>query len=237
MSDLVPNVVVAIEGYPKTGKTHLSCTFPDPIKIFSFDIGAEFVAGKFPDKQIDIVDYPLPVLDTLHPEPYALKFWKQIRQDLYKVFEEAAYKTINIDTTSALFEVMRQAYAEELGQTQLMQWQYGEPNARMKGVIDRAHVSGVNLVLTHYLRERYVKGEPTGELELEGMRKTAGLADIVLRTERVASAPTPEQKRAGYKQSNKIVTTITDCRFDLALCGYSMENCTYDDLIALLGLG
>ena len=50
----VPNILVSISSPPKTGKTYLACTFPKPIKIYSFDQGADIVKKlKFKDDLID----------------------------------------------------------------------------------------------------------------------------------------------------------------------------------------
>ena len=61
---LAPNILASISAKPKSGKTHLSFTFPEPIKVFSFDLGADYVRTKFPDKQIDIKSFVLPVIES-----------------------------------------------------------------------------------------------------------------------------------------------------------------------------
>lgn len=224
-------IVCAIEGNPKTGKTHLSLTFPDPIKVFSFDAGCKIVAAKFPDKAIDIEEYSLPIIDSLGTKDAGFEdLWKKVKADIEKAVASGEYKTIVIDTGTHLWEIIRYAWNEENdkavgagGKART----YGEPNARMYGIVMRAQVAGVNLVITHHLKDRWVKDENTGEKELDGWRRTEGLADVVLLTERV-------QRTIKDKEQAVIQTTLKECRFGLALCGYQQDMMTYEDLAAIL---
>ncbi|GAG82715.1 unnamed protein product [marine sediment metagenome] len=227
MTDTKPNLTCAIVGMPKSGKTHLALTFPDPIKVYSFDLGCQIVAEKFPDKVIDIVEYPMPIVDTLGLTSAGfLDLWKQVRDDIKATTEKGEYKTLVIDTASALWEIIRYAFNEEEGRAigeGGKARRYGEPNARMYGIITRAQVSGMNLVLTNYLKDRWANDVNTGEKELDGWRRTEGLVDVVLLTERV------------MRKTPMISTTMKDCRFSLDLCGYQKDNFCYNDLAALLG--
>lgn len=222
---MIPNLIVSISGNPKSGKTHLALTFPDPLVIFSFDIGVERVLPHFEGKQIEVKTYPIPILDTTHPKPYAKELAAVISKDYKEAVSSGDYKTVALDTATALYHINCHSWAEELGQKQLLQFQYGEVYSRLSALYMQPRLSGVNLVLTHYLREAYRKNEPTGEMELDGYKRTEGLVDIVLLTERV---PKP-------KGGASIRTRIVDCGFDLELCGYECENMTYQTLVELLG--
>ena len=235
------NVFALVGGEPKTGKTHLALTFREPIKLFSFDLGYKQVVAKFPGKKIDVVEYPMIVVDTLELKDAGFqKLWKTVRDDLYKTYEEGKYKTIVIDTATALWEIVRYAFNEEQDKAVGAGGKarnYGEPNSRFYGLIMRAQVAGINLVLTEYLKDEWLNDAPTGNKILEGWRRAAGLADIVLVTERIQRVATPEERKAmGNTKTNAIKTTVKDCRFDLDMCGFNQENMCYDDLVALLGL-
>ena len=223
MVELTPNILVSVSGRPKCGKTHFAMTFPDPIKLFSFDLGAKLVRAKFPDKQIDIVDYPLPVVDSLSGEnPWAEPFWKQIRDDIYGAIDSGEYQTIAVDPCSVVWDVCRFSCAEESNRAKLGKARdYGEPNARMRGFFLKAALAGVNLVVTSYLKDEYKNDLPTGNQILDGWKHTISLVDLHLTLERVG-------------KKNK--ATIEDSRFGFSLIGHTFDLPTYDDLAVLLAI-
>jgi len=225
---VVPNLIVSISGEPKSGKTHLALSFPKPLLVFSLDIGVERVLPHYQDELdlITVQTYPLPILDTVRPKPYAQPIWADITKDYREALESDKYETIVVDTATALWEVARHAYTEELKQKNLLPVQYGEVNARMSALLTQPRFSGKNLVLTHYLRDRYVNDANTGEQELDGYKRTEGLVDIVIRIER---------KKVGNKTIMRSV--ITDCGYDRDLCGHTADDMTYQDLLDVLGFG
>ena len=229
-----PNLIVSIAGAPKSGKSHLALTFPDPMLVFSFDIGLEPVLVKFPDKAIEVKTYPIPIVDSVKPRPYAKEIYGQFTKDYKEAIEGGTWKTVVIDTATALYELGRHCRAEELGQENLLQFQYGEVYARLTAVILQPRLNGINLVLTHHLREKYVANEATGAMELDGFKRTEGLVDLVLETRREVRTVVKENKKG---RQNYIVTYIKDNRYDLDLNGEEVEMATYDDLLALLGVG
>jgi len=225
---VIPNIIVSINGMPKSGKTHLALTFPKPLCIFSLDIGIERVLPKFQGQEIEVKTYDIPIQDTLHPRPYAQKFWKEFTSDYQQATESKVYKTIVVDTGTALYELARHAYAEELGIKNLLPQLYGEVYTRLSALILKARVLGINVVWTHHLREKYIDDKNTGELEMDGFRRAEGLVDLVIRIR-------CETRRIGSKAENKIVATLDKCGYDYTLNGFELESCTYDDIIALLG--
>ena len=218
---------------PKTGKSHLALSFPAPLVIYSFDVGIEPVLRKFPDKEIRVETYPIPIIDSVKGVGLGkelLGIWRRFNDDLKATVEDTSVKSIVIDTATAVYEIARIARAAELGQENLLQFQYGEVYARMKAIVQRPRIAGQNLVLTHYLRDRYVKDENTGEKELDGWRHTEGEVDVVLVVRRDV------KKLSGGKTQNVIITTIKDNRYDLDISGLELENANYEDLIAVLGV-
>lgn len=236
---MIPNLIVSVAGVPKSGKSHLALTFPEPVVIFSFDIGIEPVLKHFPDKQIKVVTYPVPIVDSvkaLGMQKELRGIWDTFVSDYRKQTENKDVQTLVIDTATAVYEIARVARAAELGQENLLQFQYGDVYARMKSLIQRPRIAGQNLVLTHYLRDRYVNDMNTGEKELDGWRHTEGEVDIVLRV-RKEVRKLPKGERAVF-----FVATLTDNRYDPTADGTEFEyragepSNFYEDLAAVLGV-
>ena len=229
MEKIIPNLVVAVAAQPKTGKTHFGLTFPEPIVVYSFDIGIEPVLARFKDKKIEVRTYPIPIIDTLHPKPYAREIVSAFRKD-FQSDSSSGYKTLMIDTWTLLYQLYNHARAEELGQEQLLQFQYGEVYTRMDALILQARVLGINLVLTCYLKEKYLKNEATGELVPDGPSHTVGLADVILNMRKETKV------FSATKRQTTFYAIIEDNRYDPDMDGLELTNPTYGDLISVLGV-
>lgn len=79
-----PALAVSITGDAKSGKTHTAFSWPEPIKVYAFNRGADFVRRKFPDKHIDVVYYKIPIIDEDDTKVWAEHIWKPF----YKDFKE-----------------------------------------------------------------------------------------------------------------------------------------------------
>jgi hypothetical protein len=226
---IVPNLIVGISGDPKTGKTYLACTFPKPLVLFSFDYGADRVIRSIDTKEIEVIKYETPIVDTMMPKPYAQAFWAKFKKDYEAVLARKDVATIVIDTGTALYEIARHTRAEELKVMSLPKECYGEVYTRLTALIQAAQRAGKNVVWTHYLKDSYKDGEPTGETKTDGYKYVDGVVDIVLNTEL-------RQTKMGSKIDNKVITTVQRCGFDFRVNGMEFENFSYKDLLALLGL-
>ena len=230
---MIPNILVSISGLPKTGKTFLSMTFPEPIKVFSFDLGADFVRTKFPDKVIDVQNFNLPIIES-ESFSWALPVWDDFYKQYKRDVEGGKYQTIVLDTATAVESILRQAILEELQQDKpnkqkLATNEYVARNLRMTALFSRAKVSGVNLATIQYLREQWVrkpgsdKAEPTGELIVDGWNQTEGQADINIEmTTKVKAGRTI------------MLATIKSNRFEREMNGKQFEDTTYEEIIAIL---
>jgi hypothetical protein len=233
-SSEVPNILVSISGEPKTGKSHLAMTFPEPIKIYSFDGGAEFVRKKrFSHKAIEVAHFTLPIIESTD-ETWALPVWEGFYSQYKQDVESGKYRTLIIDTATAMEATLRQAILEEHqndkpSKKKLATNEYVARNLRMKAIFDRAAVNGVNLVVIQYLKEEWVrrpgsdKAEPTGKLILDGWNQTEGFADINL-----------EMTTKTEAGRTFMVATIKSNRFEREMNGKSFKDTTYDDITALL---
>lgn len=242
---LVPNTIVSISGLPKTGKTHLAFTWPEPIKCFSFDLGADFVRTKFPDKVIDVENFVMPVVES-EDLAWASPIWGEFYVAYKEAVESREYQTVVIDTATAMEAMLRQTVLEELqdvagergkAKQKLATNEYQRRNLRMKAIFDLAKTRGVNLVTIQYLGEKWVKrpgaerAEPTGDLILQGWNQTEGFADVNIEmnaiTKMVRANKHPVERTV-------MVATIKSNRFDRDQNGKSFDDTTYDELIALL---
>ncbi len=217
---MIPNISVSVMALPKQGKTHIACSFPDPIALFSFDLGAKFVCNKFADKIIKVYEYPIPIVDTAKPQPFAEDLYQKVKKDYLEACTSGEFKTIVIDPATVLWEIVRHAYIDELGRKNIKEVEYAEPNSRMSWFLMQPMVSGINLVILSHLRDRYEGGVSTGEKELDGFKRINNIADVVVLLER--------RKKQFYSK-------IVDCRFEPQLSDEEFENFTYADLIAVLG--
>lgn len=233
---VVPNIIVAVNSLPKSGKSHFMLTFPKPLMVFSFDIGLEPVLKKFPGQDIIVKTYPLPIIETVRAVGFKkdiLGIWQAFVEDYRKVIADTQVRSIGLDTATALYEICRIARTGELGR-ELDPVEYGDVYLRMKALVQQARLSGQNLVLTHYLKDVYVGREPTGEKVLDGWKHTEGEVDVVLMLRR-------ERSKDKGKPGDKVILTIKDNRYDMALNGWETELLapgltSYDDLATALGI-
>ena len=219
---MIPHIMVSAMAMPKHGKTHFAMTFPDPIAVFSFDMGADFVRGKFPDKKIDIFKYSIPLEYSGGVHPWAKDLYYKIKDEYIAAVTKGGYKTVVLDPATVLWEIVRHGYAVEEGIKGIKEYRYEEPNSRMTGFLMQPLLVGVNLVTLSHLKSVYVNDANTGEKDLDGFKRTNNIADIVMLLER---------------RSREFFATIMDCRFDPLLNDEELQSPSYDDLIALLGWG
>ena len=222
-------IVTAISGNPKTGKTHLAFTFPGPIAYFEFDIrGAAPVLHKFPDKQIDVYAYPLPIIDSDPPELYAFDLTAKFFADYQDVIESGKYQTIVLDTTSMIWRIIGHAEAEALNQKKILKVQYYRPNLRMNSIFTRGKIAGVNMVAIQYLKDVYRADQPTGEQASDGWTQIEATADVIIWTAR---------KSLGKDKTGvTFEATIMANRYEPNADGTVLRDTSYGEIYAMLGL-
>ena len=226
-----PNVVLSATGRPKSGKNHLAYTAPDPIKVYCFNGGAEYVATKFPNKVIDVHNFVLPIVES-ETDEWALPVWAEFYAEYNKDIASGNYKTVVFDTGTEVEAFCRQATLEEIREVKpnkqkLATNEYLARNLRMNALFARARNSGVNLITLQYLREQWVKSkgsdraEPTGEMILDGWSQTEAQADINVEME------------AKIKAGKTImVATIKSNRFDRTVNEKQFDDVTFDEIMA-----
>ncbi len=228
-----PNLSVAISGDAKTGKSHLALSFPAPLVVYSFDIGLEPILTNFKGKDIEVIAYPLPIVETVRAvglKQDIAKIWQTFNDSFKAKTEDRRVKTIVVDTATALYEICRIGRTGELGR-ELDPVEYGDVFLRMKALIQRARIAGQNLVLTHYLKEIYGDDRrPSGEVKLDGWKGTESEVDVALRTRL-------DSRMEKGKRLNFVATTIFRSRYDgLRTTGIEIENMDYEKLCIVLGV-
>lgn len=235
---IVPNILASISSPPKTGKTHFALSFPEPIKIYSFDLRAKPIAKKFPGKNIVIHEFDVPIIESETPDPWASTIWEEFYGEFKEDVSSGKYTTLVIDPATTLEMILRQ-YVLELKQTEaegrgkakykLATNEYVLRNLLMTSLFEQARKGGVNLVSIQYLREKWRKNEktgqaePTGEVIIDGWDKTDGQVDVVLEMSTTLKAG-----------KCIMLTKIVANGFDRDQNGKTYEDMTYDDLFALL---
>ena len=224
MPTVIPNHSLLLLGEPKTGKTHFSLTYPAPILLVSLDLGADFVIQKhYSGKDIKVLKYELPIVDTLKPQAWAEPLWTRIKTDYETELNSKKYKTVILDTGTSLWEIIRYSFVEEQNRNQLRSRDYGEPNARFTAILQKPILMGINMVTINHLKDEYVEDKSTGKKVIDGFRRTNSYVDIIASSE-------------FRKATKKMIVRIEDCRFDPMLTGIELPNPSYADLMMLLGV-
>jgi len=170
---MIPNIIVSISGLPKSGKTHLALTFPEPIKVFSFDGRSDQVRQRsFKDKEIDVENISLPIVESDDDTEWAPKVWNPFYKKYKADVESGKYQTIILDTATTAHTILNQAVfewvkeaesdkASERGQVakdrkKMAVNEYHTRNLLMKALFDLAKNKGVNLGFKAY--KNYLSG-------------------------------------------------------------------------------
>lgn len=240
-------MIAAPWGDEKTGKSSFALTFPKPIWHADMDFGFHRVTGRF-KKEIEsglIVSkpYPIPVEELM----FSSQIGRPIK-GVREVYEEFLHDFVNefilnpdiptgvIDTHTQLWEIVRLGFLQEKQELQekgeklrerLMPYEYGEPNDRMKRIIQAARSYGKHLVMVHYAKEEYkpmlvdgtIKETRTGKAIMDSFKHIPDLSDIVIQT-----------SRNGVEFYGEVVL----CGLDIRMEGMKFRDPSYDIIVAAL---
>lgn len=275
MDDLIG--ITAICGDEGTGKTTMALTFPKPLRHFDIDVGGYRRAIW----RLDTTDsvsksYPRPIqvnklmgqtqsVSTRIEIPKAVtgmkELWQEVVTDFVAACQDAALKTIVLDSSTLLWQVCHNSRLQELQEIQLARWkkehpnqpfdendyrerlqpiEYGPANDRMRTLLHTARAFSKNLVLVHYPTDEYgtiqdAKGNmvegKTGKVILDGFKETVKLVDLVVWTSIKSTAVEGVEKKSA-------VAKITKCGIEgmgLSAVGLEVEA-TYEGIINLKNL-
>lgn len=179
----VRRLMVSTEGLEGTGKTEFLLSTPDPLFILNYDDGLEGVVEKhLGTKVIGVHTVRLsPVIDK-SKDGALLSHVQRIWEDACK---DPGVRTVGIDTGPNLWEHIRRAEFGRLEKVPPVL--YTGANACFRWFIDMAFLNNKNLVVTHFMKDEYVrgtkkvKGEDT-EVELRtGKKIRAGFSNMEYR--------------------------------------------------------
>ena len=216
-TQLTPHVIV-LWGDEGSWKTTFGLSYPKPLVHIETDVGGyNRAAWRLDTRGIETTTYipPLP-MEEGGTKKITVKFpkrligikelWQQIFMEYVKACRDPKVKTIVIDSATELWAICHRGYLQELQETQLaagmkeidpkfrsniIPIEYGDPNARMRQLINAAKSYQKYLVLTHYSKDVYItvqKGDksesmPSGEIVPDGFKDTGKLVDLIVRLE------------------------------------------------------
>lgn len=213
-------MILGLWGDDKTGKTTLALTFPKPLILMELDIGGfdrakyrfhKDVSSGMVIYQPYIMPFQIAKLDlkTVRPSKIVVgmkELFYKFLGNYMKALEDDSVQTVVIDTGTLLWEIVCAGFLQEKQELQLdsqgnikpgerlrvslQQFEYKEPNIRMRGIIYQAKAHGKHLVLTHHSRDEYGlvmrKGEyvqdKTGKKERSGWTPLGDGADMIVHT-------------------------------------------------------
>jgi hypothetical protein len=184
------NVVLAVCGQEKSGKSHFALSAPGPIAIMNIDIGLDGVACKFQDAKPllqCIINIPQQI-GKRNPEVVkaaALKSMAKFYTNYELALKSKSVRTIVIDNSTSLWEIMLLSH---FGKTvQIPQHLRTLPNLEMAELVRRPLVDrdcDKNVIHLLQMRKEYKADNWTGKFEWAGYNKMGYLVQTLLQTER-----------------------------------------------------
>lgn len=221
--------IINVEGMQKVGKSDFCLrTFPDPIVIFNFDSGLEWVvekfvkkgkriivAGAYQPKGVKYPSYhfarPVPEKSELRKgdgyltrvKKLALPIWEKFIDDYDEALNSKA-RTLVIDTGGAAFQLAKFAF---IGMDKYTSKDdpYGQKGGEMKsifqGLIADGYNHNCNVVWTHRLKEEWSGGQPAGTFKVDGYGQLPFEVQLTIRL-----------RTKGRKEELRRIAEIRDCR-------------------------
>lgn len=156
-------LIVGVWGLPKTRKTTIGLTGPEPIRVINFDFGLEELLYQFPNKNIEHTGGELHIPGTFDVEVFTKLLAKA--EDRYRwALENTKGGTVIVDTTTEFWQLVQDVELEPVRRRRqaraiaankdpddivLYPFDYGNANRRMRGFLKMPHkFPGVNVVWT-----------------------------------------------------------------------------------------
>lgn len=254
------NIIAAIWGIEKSGKSSIALTFPKPIVHFDLDVGGfNRASWRLDTTGVTTKSYPLPIQMeklmgahkenniTIKPSKKVegmIELWSQVIQDYVEAVQNKEVQTIIMDSATQLWTICHRAHLQALQDKQLAQGEkeafiraqllpieYAEPNERMKSVVFTARSYQKNLILTHYPKDVYAPR--LTDRGLEEVRTGEVDIDGFKQTKALADiAVFTYQVKSG--KDTKMMARVTLSGLGKALEGMEIEDPTYEKLEKLI---
>lgn len=225
-------IVASTVASEKAGKTHLACTFPDPIAFISTDTGTREVAEKFAkSKRIIINNFNVPEKPSAADQDEYKEEWARMKLIFKTIVKSKHIRTLAWDTATEGWELCRLAAFGKL--TQVMPQQYGPVNAEFRDMIKSAYARpDLNAVYIHKVKKTYKQNSKgvdswTGGWERAGMNDVPYLVDVNLLQSVDKDAPVEDGMR-------RVKIKIVDCRFNVECWGTELrgDECSFNWIAA-----
>lgn len=215
-------LICGVWGLPKTGKTQLALTFPDPIYFFNFDWGLEHHINrlKADGRIVHVANY-----QTVGPNSAAEN--ERLLREFERDYEQALKMgngTIVIDTATQLWQITSKRFLDDIKKRRkdekVYPFDYADANAYYQQLINQVKSSEQSLVLVQRAKEKYnASGQPTGIHEAQGNNAVPYLAQMLLHMEH---------------KDGQHVATIEACWDTSVLEGTQVEDPSYKKLKDLI---
>lgn len=213
-AEVVPRLIVAIDGLEKQGKTHWALTAPDPIGLIDFDVGSEGVVSKFvkEEKKIMTVNIKVPETraDAAKSATEANAVWREFKAAYDYSLQN--FRTTIIDTATEAWELLRMARFGKL--TQVMPHHYVTVNTEFRRLIRSAYDTDSNLILIHKRKKQWREGSDgkanwTGDYERNGFSDTGFLVQV---------------NAIATRKNGEFHIHVVDCRQNAQCAGLDMTD-------------
>lgn len=147
----------------------------------------------------DITIYEMPVPMQMDPDKLTgfMEQWMYFIKIFSAAVTDPAVSTILLDTATLLRKLKINAYLQELqgqgkARKQLQQIEYGHPDGEIRTLYTMANGLRKNMVAIHHVRDHYskqmtvdgkIETSPDGTFEIDGVKDTEKMVDILMRTE------------------------------------------------------
>lgn len=169
-----PRMIVSTQARDKSGKTHFGLTQPGPIAFLNLDRGHEGVVDKFirAGKKITMKNFTTDPMRKLTETQWD-QLWMDLRASYVFAVSSGHFRSVFVDTGSAMWEALRMAEFGKL--TQVPPLRYQEVNAQFEALLSIAYNYPVNVVLSHRMKQQYEndaagRGQKTGRWEPTGYK-------------------------------------------------------------------
>ena len=257
----LPPGVVSFFGNPGTLKTSYGYTWPKPVRVYDFDMGAHRgwqYAKLVRSGDLLVVPMPIPAksITTRHEKLSGFSaMWQAFTADFSTYCERKDVPTIQIDTSTMLWALVHDAYLEELQtqnirdskpvRRQLIQIEFREPNSRMKTLLNSARSYGKHILLVHHETDEYAPimmgGKPLLDENNQPKSAPTGrrVPDGFRYTEGLADwvFRTRVEKRPDPETqvvSNVPIVNIAKSALGIDLVGLDVEQFSYSKLVQML---
>jgi|TARA_Y100000310_G_scaffold343910_1_gene453852 hypothetical protein len=259
----VPPGIATIYGPPGTLKTSIAMTWPGKVDIYDFDLGAQrgWRVKEFTESghvKISRMLLPAKSITTRHQQLEGfMRAWQDFLTKFMASCEDEEVSAISVDTSTMLWSFIQDSYLEELQQVkfrkQLTQFEFREPNGRMRALFNAVRAHDKWLILIHHEADEYLpvtmNGRPvldgdgnqkttvTGAKVPDGFKHTRGMSDWIFKTE-VLMVPTKDEETGEVGDRLTGRATIEKSAMGIDLIGLQVNWFEYGKLeqrLKLLG--